>query len=106
MPKTCIDKELTNDFLALGPWPGYTDGNGTTIVSEEDKALGITHWTSLNKHAVHCVIEMKRVYKTIENKGKFIKLFELKYLHTVHCIELLLYLSKKAPLKIFNTLNT
>jgi hypothetical protein len=43
MPKTCIDKELTNEFLALGPWPGYTDGNGITIVSEEDKALGITH---------------------------------------------------------------
>ncbi|KAH8821795.1 hypothetical protein F5884DRAFT_827982 [Xylogone sp. PMI_703] len=106
LPKQCIDRDLTNEFLAMGPWPGYTDDKGTALVSDEDKARGTLHYTTLMEHAAHCAIELRKVHKAIKTGGKRIDSLELSYHHTIHCTELLLYLSKKAPAEILNKLQT
>jgi hypothetical protein len=88
LPPACIDKELTDDFRAQGPWKFFADRNGTEELLEEELPYrigeGKEYFTSLKYHRTHCSYQWRKMHRAMQ-MGTKIENKLADYHHTIHC---------------------
>lgn len=86
LPEPCYDKALTEKYLAQGNWTWYADGEGKTVMSDEQMAKG-EHgraWMSVSYHKAHCIFSWMKIIRALRN-NKGISQELLSYDHVMHC---------------------
>jgi len=88
VPPACYDKEITEQFLAAGPWKYFNDHAGTQELAEEDLKYRFgeenKYYTTLKYHRVHCSFQWRKMHRALE-KGWKVENMLMDYHHTLHC---------------------
>lgn len=86
VPEPCYDAPLTEKYLAEGNWTWYGDGEGKTIISDEQMAKGEhgVAWMAVSYHKAHCVFSWMKIIRALRNK-RGISQELLSYDHVMHC---------------------
>lgn len=92
LPQRCIDRELVDEFMAMGNWQFYTRLHGT----EEDKydsydpdflgSVNRTIWTTRRWHVTHCLYMFKKMNRGLVN-GWTVDAEAVSEPHTEHCMK-------------------
>lgn len=88
LPPACIDRELTEEFRAEGPWRYFADQNGTEELLEEELQYrlgeGNEYYASLRFHKTHCGYQWRKMHRAMQ-RGTKIENKLADYHHTLHC---------------------
>lgn len=86
VPEPCYDPILTEKYLAEGNWTWYADGDGKSIISEEEMRKGEhgSAWMATSYHKAHCVFSWLKIIRALRN-DKGISQELLSYDHVLHC---------------------
>jgi len=86
VPVPCYDSDLTEKYLAEGNWTWYGDGEGKTIISDEEMRKG-EHgyaWMATSYHHAHCVFSWVKLVGALRN-NQGISEELLSNHHVMHC---------------------
>ncbi|KAJ4387363.1 hypothetical protein N0V93_007954 [Gnomoniopsis smithogilvyi] len=93
---TCVDEELTADFLQLREWSWWADADGAEEVPREEVELGSREelFVSWEYQLEQCVYMWKKMQRAVLNKAP-LDSYTLDAEHTAQCAEMLL--DRQAP---------
>jgi hypothetical protein len=98
VPAPCFDNETVSEYKELSPWRGYSDENGTRLLSEREMSESQSHesgyYTPARDHLIHCALMLKRLHKGYVKGRQYLDSNSGDWNHTVHCVGALIQMEK------------
>lgn len=87
LPESCIDRDLLDEFKALGPWSFWADEGRTQPIDEERLSRSAVAYTTLEYHVAHCSFAVRKFHRAVA-AGRPVEEAVGKVAHTTHCAEM------------------